>query len=227
MIAAAVGFLAFGGAVAVVLVARQRFRSRVTARVGVLFSNAVETVGDDQLNARWDTLPEPVRRYFRYAIPGQAVAIGTARLKQDGFMRMTPSSRWFRVDGEEYFTVARPGFVWNASLWPAPPVWIEARDSLLSNRGEMLIKVYSLFTIADARSAEIDQGARLRWLAECVWLPYGFIGSGIAWEPIDGRSARATLLGDGLPVSAVVEIDEEGKLTCIRGDRYRDLGGGR
>ena len=60
-----------------------------------------------------------------------------------------------------------------------------------------------------------------------MWLPYGFIGSGIAWEPIDGRSARATLLGDGLPVSAVVEIDEEGKLTRIRGDRYRDLGGGR
>ena len=138
---------------------------------------------------------------------------------------MTPSSRWFRVDGEEYFTIARPGFVWNASLWPAPPVWIEARDSLLSNRGEMLIKVYSLFTIADARSAEIDQGARLRWLAECVWLPYGFIGSGIAWEPIDGRSARATLLDDGLPVSAVVEIDEEGKLTCIRGDRYKGFGG--
>ena len=89
----------------------------------------------------------------------------------------------------------------------------------------MLIKVYSLFTLADARSPEIDQGARLRWLAECVWLPYGFVGDGIAWEPIDGRSARATLLGDGLPVSAVVEIDEEGKLTCIRGDRYRDLGG--
>ena len=39
--------------------------------------------------------------------------------------------------------------------------------------------------------------------------------------------SQATLLGDGLPVSAVVEIDEEGKLTCIRGDRYRDLGGGR
>src|SRR3990172_7691540 len=96
-------------------------------------------------------------------------------------------------------------------MWPAPLVWIEARDCLLSGRREMLIKVYSLFTIAEARSAEIDQAARLRWLAECVWFPYGFVGKAIQWDPIDERSARATLRQDGLPVSAVVEIDDEGK----------------
>src|SRR3972149_6454784 len=33
------------------------------------------------------------------------------------------------------------------------------------------------------RSAEIDQGASLRWLAECVCFPYGFVGDSIQWEP--------------------------------------------
>jgi hypothetical protein len=131
------------------------------------------------------------------------------------------------VHGQDYFTVAKPGFVWNARMWLVPLVWIEACDCLLSNRGEMLVKLYSLFTIADASGAEIDQGSRLRWLAECVWFPYGFVGDEIQWDPIDGHSARVTLRQDGLPVNAVVEIDEEGKLTCIRGDRYRDVCGGK
>jgi len=209
MIAAAVGLLAFGGAAAVVLVARRRFRSRAAAKVGVLFSDAVGTVGQDQLKARWDLLPEPVRRYLRYAITGKAVAIGTAHLKHDGFMRMTPSSRWFRVEGEEYFTVARPGFVWNASLWPAPPVWIKACDSLLSNRGQMLIKVYSLFTIADARSPQIDQGTRLRWLCRMRVAPVRVcrrrVGLGVALKRAFGNdselpacSIRVVLLADVL-----------------------------
>ena len=43
--------------------------------------------------------------------------------------------------------------------------------------------------------------------------------------PIDGHSARMTLRQDGPPVSAVVDIDDEGKLTCIRWDRYRHVGG--
>lgn len=46
-------------------------------------------------------------------------------------------------------------------------------------------------------------------------------------DPIDRHSARVTLQTDGLPVSAVVEIDDEGKLTCIHADRYRDVGGGK
>jgi len=60
-----------------------------------------------------------------------------------------------------------------------------------------------------------------------VWFPYGFIGDGVRWDTIDGRFARVSLREDGLPVTAVVEIDEEGKLASIRAGRYRDVGGGR
>src|SRR5947209_188234 len=57
--------------------------------------------------------------------------------------------------------------------------------------------------------------------------PLGPDRRGLSWDPIDGGSARVTLRQDGLPVSAVAEIYKEGKLTCIRGNRYRDVGGGR
>jgi uncharacterized protein DUF6544 len=91
----------------------------------------------------------------------------------------------------------------------------------------MLVKLCSTLTLADSSDPEIDQGANLRWLAEAAWFPYAFVGDPIQWEPIDARSARVTLLQEDLPVSAVVEVDEEGKLVRLRADRYRDAGGGR
>lgn len=219
--------LLVGAAAIVALVGRRRFRDRVNADVTTLFSDARVSIGSEQLHSRWDALPEPVRRYLRYAIREGVSAIGTAYLKHDGLFRTKPGQRWFPIAGEEYFTVARPGFVWNASIRPAPFLWIEACDRLVSGRGNMVVALASTIPIADAVGAEIDQGSRLRWLAECAWFPYAFVGDDVQWESIDAHSARATLRCDGLPVSALVEIDDEGKLTQLRADRYRDLGGGR
>lgn len=206
---------------------RWRFRALVTKEVTRLFSDVAPSVGPEQLSARWDSLPEPVRHYLHYAILEGRPAIGAVRLKHDGLFRTNPGQRWLQIQGEQYFTTGKPGFVWNASIRPAPLLWIEARDRLLAGRGNMLVKFYSTFTIADASGAEIDQGSKLRWLAEAVWFPYAFVGDQIQWEPIDQRSAKATLLGDGLPVSATFDIDKEGKIVCLRTDRYRDIGGGK
>lgn len=65
----------------------------------------------------------------------------------------------------------------------------------------MLVKFCSTIAITGASGAEIDQGYKLRWLGEAVWFAYRFVGDQIHWEPADGRSAKATLLGNGLPAS--------------------------
>jgi hypothetical protein len=194
--------------------------------VARLFATTASSVGPEQMAARWSALPEPVRRYLRYAICPDAPSLGTVRLKHDGFFRTQPSQNWLQIKGEQYFTVGKPGFVWSATVTPLPLLWIEARDRLLAERGNMLVKFYSALTIVDASGAEIDQAAKLRWLAEAVWFPYAFVGDQIDWEPIDERSARATLLGEGLPVSATFEIDDEGKMVRLCGERYRDTGHG-
>jgi hypothetical protein len=148
-------------------------------------------------------------------------------MRHGGFFRTKPDQRWLAIEGEQYFSAAEPGFVWNASVRPAPLLWIDARDRLLSGRGDMLVKLMSLFGIADASSPEIDQGAKIRWLAESAWFPYAFVGNQIRWEAIDDDCAQATLLSEGLPVSAQFEIDDDGELASIRADRYCDVGRGR
>jgi hypothetical protein len=209
------------------LMSRRRFSALVTSEVATLFSDGGEALGPDQLAAHWDTLPEPIRRYLRYAIPKGAPAIRTVRLKHNGVFRMKPNQRWFAIRGEEYFIVNKPGFVWNGTIRIAPLFWIEIRDHLLGGQGNTLAKLMSKFTVAEVGGAEIDQGAMLRWLAEVCWFPFGLVGPNIRWEPIDDRSARAILLQGGLPVVAIFEIDEEGKLMCVRADRYGNFGGGK
>ncbi|HYL38924.1 MAG TPA: DUF6544 family protein [Bryobacteraceae bacterium] len=204
---------------------RYLFRRRVARDVTTLLSTTMSSVGPQQLVARRDSLPEPVQRYLHFAIEVGALATRTVRLEHGGTFRAKPEQRWLPIRGVEYFTAATPGFVWSASIHPAPLMWIDARDRLHNRRGNMLVKLESLFTIADAGGPEIDQGASLRWLAEAVWFPYAFAGDAIRWQPVSGGAARATLVQNGAPVVATLEFDAEGRVVLIRGERYRDVGG--
>ncbi len=172
-------------------------------------------------------MPEPVRRHLGLAVPANLPPVRTVDLRHDGFFRPNPGPRWFPIKGEQYFALDPPGFVWHARVRMLPLLWIEARDSLISGPGGMLVKLNSFFTLVDARGPEVDQGSAARWLAETVWFPMAFASDGIRWESIDDRAARATLQVAGLPVNLVVEFDEAGRVAFVRGERYRAVEGGK
>lgn len=214
-------------ALTIVFIGSRRFHRLVDRDVAALFSTATASIGPERLASRLARLPEPVRRYLRFAVGDAARPIRAARLRHSGTFRTSPTQSWMPIEGEQYFSTAAPGFVWFATVKLLPLVPIAARDCLIAGRGNMLVKMFSTYTIADARGAEIDQGAALRWLAETPWFPCALVADAIEWQPIDDRSARASLHQDGLPVSAMFEVDDEGKLTRLHALRYRDLGGGR
>ena len=207
--------------------AASSFRRRVAADVAALYSDPGPEIGPPQVSAQLDSLPEPVRRYLRYAITDAAAPTQTLRLTHGGHFRTAPNQPWLPIEAEEHFTVAKPGFVWTARIRPAPLTWIDARDCLISGKGNMLVKLNSLLTIARAGGPQTDQSASLRWLMEAVWFPLAFLGDSIRFEPIDARSARVSLNTPGPSVSAVIEVDDEGKLVACSGQRYRDLGRGK
>jgi hypothetical protein len=208
------------------LVGRYLFRKRVARDVTTLLSATMSSVGPQQLAARRDSLPELVRRYLRFAIADGAPSTRTVRLEHGGTFRLKPEQDWLPIRGVEYFTVATPGFVWSASIRAAPLVWIDVCDRLHNRRGQMVAKLESLFTVANAGGTEIDQGASLRWLAEAIWFPYALAGDAIRWEPVSGTAARVVLTQEGAPVAATVEFDAEGRMVLIRGERYYYVSGG-
>ena len=203
------------------LVSRRRFRAQTRKAVTELLAHAGQGISSAQFLARREALPAPLQLYLRYAVGQNISTPCTARLRHSGFFRPNRNGRWFPIEGEEFFTVGEPGFVWNATIWLAPLLWIEARDEFIDGRSRMLVKFCSAFTLVNASGSELDQGALLRWLAEVVWFPAGYVGDQIHAKPIDSDSAQVTLVDNDLSVTAILSVDEEGKLTTIRGRRYR------
>ncbi len=195
--------------------------------MAALFSGQGAGLGPDDVAVRGASLPASVRRYLEYAVPEGAPAIRRVRLTHGGSFRAKPDGRWYTIAGQEYFTVAKPGFVWSASIRLMPFVWIEACDSLVAGEGRTLVRLNSVWTLTDAAGPEIACSSGLRWLAEAAWFPPAFAGAGVVWEELDRHTARAALVHDGPPITAEAEFDDAGRMLRMCADRFREIGGGR
>jgi hypothetical protein len=167
-------------------------------------------------------LPDPIQRYLRYTqIIGKA-AIATVHLKQKGFFKTQPNKQWMPVVADQYFTVNPPALLWNAKISAAPFLSIAVKDSFVEGHGHSLAKLLSVITLADARGREIDQGALLRYLGEMGWFPTAWLSDQIEWQAIDAFSAQATMHDRDLTASAILHVNEQGQLTEVTAERYRD-----
>ena len=168
------------------------------------------------------SLPPVVQTWIR-----RAGAVGkpipqTVHLKQTGQMRTTPGGNWMPVEAEQWFTPMRPGFFWAADVRAAPGFYLVGRDRYSEGKGHMLIKMLSLFPVADAKGPETDQGSMLRYLAETVWFPSGALHESIQWEQLDSSSAKATMNWGGITASGIFRFDAKGDPLSFEAKRYYD-----
>ena len=167
-------------------------------------------------------LPPVVQQWlYRSQMLGKEI-IGTVHLRQSGQMRTKPDGSWMPVTAEEYFTVSEPGFIWVADVKAAPLVHLAGRDKYENGRGHMLIKLLSLFSVADAKGKETDQGTLLRYLGEIVWFPSAALSSYIRWEQINETEARATMSYGGVTASGVFKFSPAGDVISFEALRYYD-----
>ena len=134
--------VAYGAAMAVLLVgvALGAWRSAAWNRGSrqdfamlrrLMAAEAADAPAEDQAD-----LPEPVARYFSWALaPGQP-HIRHARFEQRGELATKPDA-WVPFTAVEEFTVWPPGFVWDARVRMAPLVTVRIRDSYMQGRGAM------------------------------------------------------------------------------------------
>ena len=170
-------------------------------------------------------LPEPVQRWLYFSGVVGKPKVLAVRLKQEGRFRQTPQQEWMPFTAEEYYITALPAFIWKADIKAGPLFRISARDRLDGAEGNMLIRLLSLFTIADAYGEEINRGSLMRYLDEIIWFPSAAVSEHILWEPVDDDSAQATISYGGLSVTARFFFDEAGRVVNIVTERYRDEGG--
>ena len=202
-----------------------QFCYMVNKEVKTLYSKNLEDkkiVTEEMLQG----LPSPVQKYLRYSGAVGKAWINTVSLKQTGRIKPSPQGKWFPIAAEEYYSINPPGFIWRAR---GPQKWlpiIHGRDGYQDGKGQLLIKLFSLFPVASAEGEELDQGAMMRYLNEMMWFPTAFLGDNISWKAIDENSAQVTLSFKDKNVSAVMYFDDEGKLINFVAQRYFSTGNG-
>ncbi len=105
------------------------------------------------------TLPPCVARYFHTVLQDGQRLVRFVCTKQQGTYRTTRAGvqGWRRVQGEQYYSVNEPGFVWSATIELVPMVWLRGWDSYVRGRGSLYWKLMSLFTVEHARGDDVDR----------------------------------------------------------------------
>ncbi len=213
--------LAIGIAGAAVWIANRRFDRQVDSQIEGLFS-AVHAAGHVVTEGDLTPLPEPVRRWLRYAgVIGKPMP-STVRLRQVGRIRLGPESPWMPFRADQYYTLDPVAFVWRVSASMVPGLFVRGVDAFTGGLGRMQMKPLALFSVVDASGPSLDQGSALRYLQEIVWFPFAALSSHISWETIDDSHAKATLHGERGDVDGVFAFGEDGRVVSFEADRYRD-----
>lgn len=226
--AAAVGAAAVGSAAAAAAVGALLW-SRATDRAvrelePAVPSSTAEVFPSEHLEG----LPEPVARYFAFALtPGQPL-VRSARVRHEGTFRSGRDAPWSPFTSAEHFQAEPPGFVWDARIRMAPLVAVRVRDRYSGGVGAMFGKLGGLVPVVDERgSPEMASGALHRYLAEAVWFPTRLLpGAGLVWEAVDRTTARATLTDAGTTVSLAFTFGAGGEVIRVyTPERFRDVDG--
>jgi len=205
-------------------IAKILFNQNVEKEVKVLFSK-VENKKEIVTKAETEGLPKNVQMWLEYSGVIGKEKIKAVRLKQKAEMRLAKDKAWMPVQAEQYFTTEEPGFIWKANIEAAPLFHISGRDKYENGKGNMLIKVLSLFTVADSEGKEIDQGTLLRYLAEMIWFPSAALNEYLIWEEIDEYHAKATMTYGEITASGVFTFNNKGEVVNYEAERYGEFEG--
>ena len=176
-----------------------------------------------------ESLPPPVRRYFRAVLKDGQPIVTAVRLAQAGQFNMSETkAKWRRFTSSQVIITRRPGFDWDARIEMAPGVKVFVHDAYVAGEGILHAALLGLVPLADIRGTpQAAQGELLRFLAEAAWYPTAMLpGQGVRWEPIDDVSARATLVDGATTVSLDFRFDAEGLISNVRAAaRHRSVNG--
>jgi hypothetical protein len=165
-----------------------------------------------------DTLPEPVRKYFRRALADGMPYLSCARLRHTGKFKTGEDNDWMDIRGEQYFVSERPGF-----LWKGETTLFTARDMYINGWGRLAVSLFSAIPIAEEEGRQTDQGELIRWLGESVLFPTNLLPrTGLRWTAIDSSNARVSFTDGENSVEMTFHFNEENLPEKVSARRYRD-----
>ena len=176
-----------------------------------------------------DSLPAPVKRYLL-----KSGVVGKERIKtfRGKFAREMKvggeNSKWMKVKVEQYSfidsTLTRIFYIKSRMFGIVP---IVGRDKYENGKGNMLIRLFDLFTVVNQTGPSMDKSALVTFLNDMAMFPMAMLNKKVAWQPVNDTSARAALTDCGNTVSGIFYFNRSDDLVNFEtGDRTYDNGRG-
>jgi len=188
------------------------------SRVKELFAQSKNISQQQFHKSQIDSLPEPVQRYFIHILKEGQPFISYARIKHEGQFKADLKKGWMRIKGEQYATTENPGFIWKGTT----AIFI-AQDMYVADKGRLIVSLFSLINVVNAKGEQYNQGELLRWLGESILYPTNFLPSKeLNWLPIDYNTAKLTFNYNGLSLFFKMSFNEIGEIIEMETLRYMD-----
>lgn len=170
-------------------------------------------------------LPLPVQRYFNYTFQGPVEAHTVVRVEAAGDFRRPLTEEFNATTAEQVIAIGTPALMFSATTPVFMGVWARAYDFFAKGKMEMKAKILSAITVVDeTETEELNRISIRRWLLESPLYPQALLPGGpVAWEAVDGQSARAIVNSDGLEASMVFYFNDKGQITHLAAEQDGDL----
>ncbi|TDE17991.1 DUF6920 family protein [Dyadobacter psychrotolerans] len=163
-----------------------------------------------------DGLPVPVQKYFKHVLPEGRPAIQSVRMLQKGQFKTDIKKDWIDIEGEQYVTTQKPGFVWKGKTY-----MFSARDMYLKGKGKLVVDLFSFYRLQKGEGPKYDEGELLRWLGESVCYPTNLLpGDNLVWFPIDDESAQLIYYYKGISLSYNILFNSKNEIERMETQRY-------
>ena len=175
---------------------------------------------------KFDSLPNPVARYFRLVLKDGQPIIKTASISQKGEFFL--NEKWIQFEATQEFSGGPAAFVWDAKMNMNPLLKVRVRDALVDGKASMNAKILSLIPVMNMKGdKKLLSAALQRYLAEAAWFPTALLPSDkLSWSEIDENRALATLTESGTTVSLEFRFNSKGEIEEVFSpSRFREVGG--
>lgn len=177
---------------------------------------------DDVSFQAYDDLPKPVQVWLTRSGVMDIDKIDNVAVNQRFRLKLTPKQKeWHAADARQLFLTNTPAFLWFINLKMSPLMVVSGRDIFFNGRGELLMKLNSVFRLGKERGRKIDEGSIQRFLGEMVWFPSMALSPFVEWEQVSEKVVKARMQFNGTYGEGVFHFDENGDVVEFVAQRYK------
>lgn len=166
-------------------------------------------------------LPEPVRKYLRFAGVVGKPKVRNFRVEFTGQIRKNEQSEWMPFTSEQYnFLGASTRLFFMKAIMKQLPV--AGFHSFRNGNAFMDIRLLSLFKVQYATGAEMGIAETVTFFNDmCCMAPATLIDKRIQWLETGNNKVKAQFSNNGITISAWLYFSEKGELTnFVSDDRF-------